>query len=133
MVFFHNWGGVNQNMENSIFITVFFLKASLSLFWIVRLCPIAQLPLKTIIKLLMPGPIDKINRFRRCAIWHAQGHSECLDYMVHFVLNIKIRNNFPLFLVSSQCQIMLTLKRDRGFSLRSLQRRSTCLKRQSWL
>ena len=40
---------------------------------------LAQLPLKTIIKLLMPGPIDKIKRFRRCAIWHAQGHSKYLN------------------------------------------------------
>ena len=40
---------------------------------------LAQSTLKTIIKLLMPGPIDKINRFRRCAIWHAQGHSKYLN------------------------------------------------------
>ena len=44
----------------------------------------------------MLGPIDKINRFRRCAIWHAQGHSEYLEYMVHFVLSyIYCKQFFP--------------------------------------
>ena len=71
----------------------------LSLFWIARICqfhclyspifnhldssPLTHLPLTQHFKPLMLGHIDNINRFRRCAIWHAPDNSEFSIYSVN--------------------------------------------------
>ena len=81
----------------------------LSLFWLARICQfyclqppisnlldsplLAKLPLKTTIKPLMLGLIDKINRFRRCAIWHAHGISELLYQQIKQVLGKLSKKN----------------------------------------
>ena len=72
--------------------------------WIARICqfhclyspifnhldssPLTHLPLTQHFKPLMLGHIDNINRFRRCAIWHAPDNSEFSIYSVNSGLNV---------------------------------------------
>ena len=87
----------------------------LSLLWIARICqfhclyspifnhlnspPLTHLPLTQHFKPLMHGHIDNINRFRRCAIWHAPDNSEFSIYLVNSGLSLLLISTW-IFLIS---------------------------------